>query len=325
MNGVALPASRKRTSVIRVAGSIALLVVMALVFPRQKLLAALRSIPLSTLAAVIPIYLLIHVVGCLKWRLIVNRAGASLSFGEAVRCYFAGLFSNIFIPSMIGGDVVMVAMAASRSGKPESVVSGTLASRVLDFGALIVVACFAMFVLPHGPNPTAERLIDLILAIFLGAGVLACILAFLLRRKIPARAQKYWLAFSIIWQRPEFAAGVFALTIGLQTGLIALTAWLGAGCGLVLPLRAWLFAWPLAKLSAMVPITLAGIGTREFVLAALLARFGAEPAAAAGVGLAWDAVFIVGGFIGGAISKSASLFMTATPSPSTAPSRPCTT
>lgn len=325
MNAGAAPSPARWKPLLRVAGSVLLLLVLILVFPRHKLLQALRSIPLSTLAAVIPVYLAVHALGALKWQWIVNRAGAAIPVRESVRCYFAGLFSNIFIPTVVGGDVVMVAMGVSRTKRPEAIVSGTFSSRVLDLLALLVLACVAMFVLPHGPNPEAERLIDLILAVFLCGGVAAVLLALLLRRKIAARVDKYWRAFAIVWSRPAFAGAVFGLTLFLQTALIGLTWWLGVGCGLDLPLRAWLLAWPLAKLSALVPLTVAGIGTREFVLAALLARFGAEPAAAASVGLAWDAVFISGNLLAGMISKSAGWLAPLPPESSPAPGEPCTT
>jgi uncharacterized membrane protein YbhN (UPF0104 family) len=148
------------------------------------------------------------------------------------------------------------------------------------------------------------------LIVLIGASILACLAVFLLRRKIRGRAEKYVAAFTASWHRPWLTLAVLGLSVAMQTGLIALSAWLGVGCGLHLPARAWLFAWPLAKLSGFVPVTLAGIGSRELVLPALLAPFGADSAAAASVGLAWDAVLITGSLVGGAISKIASLAQT---------------
>src|SRR5690348_17485325 len=66
-----------------------------------------------------------------------------------------------------------------------------------------------------------------------------------------------------------------------------------------LPFRAWLFAWPLAKFSGLIPLTQGGIGVREAALVILLKPFGARPAKAAAVGLAWEAVILIGGLIAG--------------------------
>ena len=90
------------------------------------------------------------------------------------------------------------------------------------------------------------------------------------------------------------------LSVIVQISFIFLNVHLAEACGLHLPYRVWLFAWPLAKLSAVVPVTQAGIGVREAALAALLLPFGAPAVLAVAAGLAWDAV-VVGGAIAGGI------------------------
>lgn len=90
------------------------------------------------------------------------------------------------------------------------------------------------------------------------------------------------------------------MSLIVQIAFIFLNVQLAEACGLRLPYRVWLFAWPLAKLSAVVPVTQAGIGVREAALAALLLPFGAPAVLAVAAGLAWDAV-VVGGAIAGGI------------------------
>lgn len=308
------PTPAVRKPLFRIAGSLVLLILMAIVFPRHRLAAALQSINLTTLGMIVPAYLVVHFLGCLKWRWMVNRGGAALSVMEAVRCYYAGMFSNLFIPSVIGGDVVVAAMGISRSGNSEAIVSGTLANRLIDLLALLALATVAVLALPRAADPEAERLIGLILLVFLAAVAAAACVALLFRAKIGRRVEPYWRALLSLFRSPAFALAAFGLALTMQCGLLTLTAWVGEGCGADVPLRGWLFAWPLAKLSAFVPLTLAGIGTREFVLAALLIPMGTDPALGAVIGLAWDAVFIIGGVIAGAVSKSASLLMPVRPS-----------
>jgi len=91
-----------------------------------------------------------------------------------------------------------------------------------------------------------------------------------------------------------------SMSLIVQITFIFLNVLLAEACGLNLPFRVWLFAWPLAKLSAAVPITQAGIGVREAALAALLLPFGVPAVLAVASGLAWDAV-VVGGAIAGGI------------------------
>jgi uncharacterized membrane protein YbhN (UPF0104 family) len=77
----------------------------------------------------------------------------------------------------------------------------------------------------------------------------------------------------------------------------------------------WLFAWPLAKLSALVPITQGGIGVREATLVGLLAPFGAPPVFTAAVGLLFQAIVISGGLIAGLIALLIGRFSSAQTKP----------
>jgi uncharacterized membrane protein YbhN (UPF0104 family) len=88
----------------------------------------------------------------------------------------------------------------------------------------------------------------------------------------------------------------------IQTVFLLLTAQLAVYCGLTLPLRAWLFGWPLAKLAAVLPLTQGGIGVREAALVALLAPFGAPGSLVLAAGLVWEGVVIAGGLIAGAVA-----------------------
>lgn len=100
-------------------------------------------------------------------------------------------------------------------------------------------------------------------------------------------------------KRPGAMMRALSMSLMVQITFIFLNVRLADACGLYLPFRVWLFAWPLAKLSTAVPITQAGIGVREAALAALLLPFGAPAVLAVASGLAWDAVVAVGAIAGG--------------------------
>ena len=75
--------------------------------------------------------------------------------------------------------------------------------------------------------------------------------------------------------QPQYVLVSLLLGIIIQTNLVALSALIAAACGLHVQFRVWLLVWPLAKLLALVPLTLGGLGIREAGLVALLAPFGA--------------------------------------------------
>jgi uncharacterized membrane protein YbhN (UPF0104 family) len=103
-------------------------------------------------------------------------------------------------------------------------------------------------------------------------------------------------------RQPQRVALAIGIGIVLQASLVLLNTWLGAVCGLQLPLWAWFFAWPLAKIASMLPVSLGGLGVREAALVSLMVPLGAEAAAVVAAGLAFEAVIIIGGLLSGLIS-----------------------
>jgi len=88
----------------------------------------------------------------------------------------------------------------------------------------------------------------------------------------------------------------------LQTVLVALNWRLGIAVGITgIPLYVWLFVWPLAKLSGLLPVTQGGIGVREAAQAVLFKPFGVAAYQAVATGLIFEAVLISGGLLGGLV------------------------
>jgi uncharacterized membrane protein YbhN (UPF0104 family) len=104
------------------------------------------------------------------------------------------------------------------------------------------------------------------------------------------------------WSRPAVLVFGWMLGTAIQSTFLILTALLAISCGLFLPLRVWFFAWPLAKLAALLPLTQGGIGVREAALVGLLSPFGAPAHLVLASGLVWEAVVICGGLIAGLIA-----------------------
>src|SRR4029077_17732455 len=100
-------------------------------------------------------------------------------------------------------------------------------------------------------------------------------------------------------ERPRLLAMGWLLGVLIQGTFILLNALLAISCGFFFSLRGWLFAWPLAKIAALLPVTQGGMGIREAVLVALLLPFGASSSLVLASGLAWEGVIIAGGLIAG--------------------------
>ena len=89
------------------------------------------------------------------------------------------------------------------------------------------------------------------------------------------------------------------MSLGVQSGFIGLNVVLASAMELSAPISLWFFAWPMAKLIALAPVSLGGIGVREAALAGLMAPFGIEASVVVAQSLGWEAVLISSGLIAG--------------------------
>jgi len=286
----------------------ALLIVALLIhfLPMAPLREALSHIPLPRFAVLLVIYSLALTVGILKWHLVVNSADARLPFAVSAQCYAGGIFGALFLPSIVGGDVVRLTVGISHSRRPTSVVTGNLTDRIVDMGAQLALAFSGMSLLagsaPSLILPSARRLL-LIIAI---AGVLLLLSLAALRPLLRGRAIRLRRrlvqvrrAIREVARHPGRLLLSWLLGICVQGTFLSITMLLGIACGLHLPLRVWLFAWPLSKMAAVLPITQGGIGVREAAMVALLVPFGAPAAQVLATGIASEGIVIAGGLLAG--------------------------
>jgi glycosyltransferase 2 family protein len=292
---------------LRWIAALAVLGVLLHFLPLAAVRSSIARVPPQYFFAALLGYLLAHALGVLKWRMVVNAAGAQLDFATSLQCYGGGLFGTLFLPSIVGGDVIRLAVGLRRSPRPAAVLAGNIVDRFLDVSAQAGLVALGLALLP-GSLPESLRSIatrTLLAAIAIGAVLLLA--GFFLRGvflrgrsfRFRRRLARLRHALRSVSERPHIlVAGWLAGTV-IQSTFLVLTAWLATACGLQLPLRVWLFAWPLAKLAAVLPLTQGGIGVREAALVALLAPFGAAGTLVLASGLVWEGIIVTGGILAG--------------------------
>ena len=296
-----------RSQLLRIGGSVAILVVLALLLPAQDVLRQMRMVAPTTWIAVLVIFMMVQLFGALKFHLVLHSAGVGLPFRLSARCYFAALFGNVFLPSIIGGDVISIGLAMRYSSNRPGVALGALVNRVLDFLALAFMTALGTVLLHASLSPESRRVFwsvsGSLLVIATAAGLTAWVL---LRRRYSFRTRRRLSRVRAAAQAMRRRKGtvVLGLAMGVvsQSVLVSLVAWLGRSSGLMLSASTWFFAWPLSKLAALAPITIGGIGAREAAFAAILVPFGHPATRSVAVGLLYEAISISGGLLAGLIS-----------------------
>ncbi|MCW8925911.1 MAG: flippase-like domain-containing protein [Xanthomonadales bacterium] len=245
-----------------------------------------------------------HVISAYKWSQLVHAAGAPHEFGLALRAHMAGLFANIWLPSIVGGDVVRAAWISRHHGVTVSAVTGLL-DRALDLLALVIlIACGAILTGDLANSALGSVLFPL------GLFLLFCLVAALMALRylrpghLPAAmrptGKKVLEIARALYARPGPALRSLLLAIFVQSAFVWLNYYIGTAIGIDVHFSVWLMAWPLAKLMALLPVSLGGLGVREAALAALLLPFAVTGTLAVAEALVWQSILMGFGFLAGA-------------------------
>lgn len=290
--------------IARIITSLAILSLLLIKLPLADLWNTIRQISFVLWMFCVIAFVSGHLVGVVKWKLLINLKKNILPFLIAIRFYFAGLFANLCLPSIVGGDLIRAGMAIRFSNEKGSVILGSLLDRVIDTTALgIIIGVSAS--ISSVTLSAADRKILLLFIIFLSVFALCSIsIPFIpLSKRIPKRINEKIVRIQNILlhliRNPQRAVTALGLALLIQSGFVLLNTMLGMACGIHIPLSGWFLVWPMAKFSAMIPISMGGLGVREVTLAVLLGRFGVDFTSSVGLGLLWQSILFAGGSIGG--------------------------
>jgi len=287
-----------RQWIVRVLGSTLVLGITLWLLPTEEVWGAIKSIPLGLWLSVLGVFLLGHAVSAAKWWLIAAR-GSGVTFAAALKAHFAGLVANLCLPGVAGGDVVRAGLVFRKSDDKARVAVGSLADRLIDCFGLFLLACLgAAFSLGHF-GFSADPLLKIGLVFVIALAALGVGLLILPRLPMRGVAEKLATAVQQCRRQPGRLALCLALSMAVQAVFVGLNVALAQAGGVEAGASVWFFAWPLAKLAAIVPISISGLGVREASLAALMAPFGAAPAKVVAIGLLWQTILFAGGLIGG--------------------------
>jgi uncharacterized membrane protein YbhN (UPF0104 family) len=283
-----------------------MLALLAWILPADELGAALRRIEPAAWAAAFAAFAAVHAMAAAKWRLLLRAAGAVVPYREAARGHAYGLFGNLFLPSIVGGDVVRAGVLLR--GRPRApVLLGSFVDRALDLLSLVTLAALGALAAPSALDTGSRTVFRGVVALAaVGVVALAATVLLLPARRFPFRFRRPLAharaAVRRLARRPGSVAAAALLSLAGQAALVTLNAELGRRVGVEAPFSVWLLVWPLAKLAALLPVTQAGIGVREAALAALFRPFGVGAVEAVAASLALQTVLIGGGLAAGGVA-----------------------
>jgi uncharacterized protein (TIRG00374 family) len=233
------------------------------------------------------VFVVSNVAGWLQWHVLLRASGVDLSRRRTFGFYNVGLFFNNFLPANIGGDAVKVYDVTREGTSVYQVIAVTLMDRLLGVFSLCLLAALAdMVLIASSPGHYG-----LFLAVFVACMIPALGLYFFrplgnaLRRivmrvrplAIDRRMTSIIDHLSPFKGRRRLVAELTVFSLGIQTLRVLTHVLVGTALGVTVDrtVLLQLFVYvPLLSLAMIPPVTINGLGVREWLGVLLFARAG---------------------------------------------------
>ena len=250
-----------------------------------------------------------------RWWLLLRPVRLEVPYLRMVAFYFIGMFFNIFLPTIVGGDAVKAILLTRETGAPARSTMSVFMERNVGLFALLTIATAAAFVAPpvdvRGFN--LLQLTLLVFAAFVAANLVLAnrpayrlvdyLVALTPLARLRSRAASLYEA--LVPYREARWRGLVAAAAGqsfLFQAVVILVVFLNANAlGLSMPVSALAVFVPLISLAGMLPISVNGLGVREALYLLLFGRIGVPADAAVSLALLYFAVTLAASLPGGVV------------------------
>lgn len=260
------------------------------------------------------IYLAVQVISAYRWYCLLTPLGIKVPFSRILGLYFMGMFSSLFLPATIGGDVVKIYYLNKEARSLTGATTTVFLDRDLGLGALLAIATIAAAIggthfngVPLAPIfaliLVAFALTNLALFYRPSYNLLHRALKLFKLKRSDEKVEKLFSSFNSYRGHAGVIAVATALSVIIQIGGIVVNMAAGAGIGLHTDrgFVDYLVFIPAISLISMIPVSINGMGWREAAYIVLFTSAGGEKSSSATLALLWLVVLVATSLPGGLI------------------------
>lgn len=244
------------------------------------------------------IYIGGQVMSSYRWMLLARILGLGSRWRDYFRWYFIGMFTNLFVPGLIGGDAARSAYLGLHERRMGMAIASVAADRGIGLLALIWFAAIAAATTDSVSLPRTAVRSCAAIAMLGFIGYLAAPFCVRFAGWLPRPLAKIAAPVIPYMQRPTALIPAIVLSLLLQASLAYAQYVIGLGMGLSVPIATMMVVVPMANVVAALPLTLNGLGMREGAYLMLFGAAGVVHQDAIALGLLWFSCTMVGGLAG---------------------------
>lgn len=214
------------------------------------------------------------VIGMVRWWVVLRDRGIPLPWHEIAAYYLAAIAAGLLLPTQLGGESVRVLHLYKGRRAGVDAFSTVIYERSVGLGTLTLIGAIAALSVI---GQVDLRVIALAVGMFTAAamGIYLAVFDGTARRLLAGAAKRWRRRFlsrllSLLDSLGQFRSGrllakTFGLSILYQSTNVFLVYFNSKVLGLDLPLRYFLVLVPLIGVLVMLPISIAGLGLREYL------------------------------------------------------------
>jgi uncharacterized protein (TIRG00374 family) len=251
-----------------------------------------------------------HYICIFRWRMLMRPLMPVMSLTQLFGIYCIGLFFNLTFPTVVGGDVVKMYYAGRSSKQYAQSFAATFLDRDAGMFAMMLIACCATLIKPMNvPGMPVRSIVWTATLGFVIANIAIFkpswhrILCRLLHSwnmsKTATRIDTISSAFQVMGRHRLILAASLGISIINQLLVISVSWVLSLALRLEIPLPFFLVFIPVITLISMIPVSLNGMGLREYAFMSLFGAIGVDREACVALGLCSSAMIILSSLPGG--------------------------
>jgi uncharacterized membrane protein YbhN (UPF0104 family) len=247
-----------------------------------------RSASPGWLASALVLYLVMILISAWRWDLLLRAQHIGVRFGTLVNSFLVATFFNNFLPSNIGGDVIRIGDTARAARSKTLATTVVLVDRGVGLLGLVFVAALGATLAaladeaigPLGPGLLWAALaagLSIAVPVLLlpqGVGWLLKPLRAIHQEWVGERIEKLVGALGKFREAPGAIAACFGGALLVQAVLVGFYAAVAYAIGVRVPVAHLAILVPVSFIVQMMPLSVNGLGVREWVFGAYFTRLG---------------------------------------------------
>ncbi len=284
---------------IRIAVSVVLLSVIAWRTNWGEVGAKFANLNYGLWFGAVVIALLIQLACAMRWQIFARELQFQHTLMQYNAFYLIGMYFNLLLPTSVGGDVMRVWYLDGASGRKLAAFASVALERLNGLLILIAMACVGVLI---SPVPLPMWITASVWSIA-GVAVLGSAALLFLRGidKLPANLRQQLQTVLEIMRVPRVIAGATLASILVQVLGVGCLWCLGGSLGLEVPVAYYCILGPMVALLTLLPISVNGMGVREFGTYLFLAELSVNESTSNTFAFLWFATSVAVSLLGGLV------------------------